>query len=616
MTDVIFLSSVFGQVKIAEPMGVSILTAHLRARGRDVTILEPSVAGWSVEETVGRVAATPAPIVGISVLRDKNVPDVRRFVSLLRDRCPERFLVMGGHGPSISVAGIPDALHVGTYLRSGLTAVPGPRAQQASGAGAVVPAADLFRGPLIDPALTDRGKGPGDIGDDDAAPAGAGAPRASYYDLTPEYLRILRQVDVALLGESDTSLPDLVDRVLAGAGWRDLPGVAYVDEADVFRKSPLPPKLPDLDAVPFMARDVLRTYGEIYQRSVPASILSSRGCFYRCTFCSVVQYEKLQDGLRHRQRSNASLISEIRYLHETFGTADLNFEDDNFIVKNKAGIDKVHDLCDRLIALEFPVRFTFFCRADVVERDLFAHLRAAGLNGIYFGLESVYAGDLDFFHKGLSVEQMFTALDVLAGLGFSPAVDADLRIMLGYITWHPLTSFASLRASSDFIRRYCAPPKLLRRKLRVYAGTEVVSDVARLGLLDPDHTSGWRFQDSRLDNFDLMVDSLFQRVDKVRDSLRTLEKAAGSHGYRMDTGAFRAHRLDLDAFLCDRFDSLVDAAAATDGPATESPAVRAVLAAANADLDTYCERHDLHARIAAGYQACGFDLAATDLFRK
>jgi len=73
VADVVFLSSVFGQMKIAEPMGVCILTARLRERGRDVVVLEPSVEGWSVEEAVRRVASVGAPIVAISVLRDKNV---------------------------------------------------------------------------------------------------------------------------------------------------------------------------------------------------------------------------------------------------------------------------------------------------------------------------------------------------------------------------------------------------------------------------------------------------------------------------------------------------------------------------------------------------------------
>jgi hypothetical protein len=306
----------------------------------------------------------------------------------------------------------------------------------------------------------------------------------------------------------------------------------------------------------------------------------------------------------------------MRSLYRHYDVTEFNFEDDNFIIKNSAGIAAVHDLCDRIIGLDFPVSFTFFCRADVVEFELFKHLREAGLRGIYFGLESIYEGDLEFFHKGLSVEQMFNALDILGKVGFAPSVEADLRIMLGYITWHPLTTIESLKATSAFIRRYEAPPKLLRRKLRVYAGTEVIKDIERMGLLDPEHKDGWRFMDDRLQGLDAAVDAIFAKVNKVRDRLRTLEKARRYHGYRINIDDYAGHRKMLDCFLYDSFDEIVHAAESSSGPVVNAPAVHAATQHAHAELKSYLEAHDLVARIADGYQACGFDFGAADLFRK
>lgn len=616
MQDVILLSSVFGQVKIAEPMGASILAARLRQDGRAVQIMEPSVHGWSVNEAVEQIAAQPSRIVGISMLRDKNVHNVLKFATALRERCPERFIIMGGHGPSISLADIPDGTVVADYLScpdpwSVLNTVSPDDAGEVVGAPAppssVIPAADLFAGPVVHPAMTGRGKG------------AAGPPQAAqkhrkstYYDVTPEYLAILGEIDAVIIGEADTNLPTLAELILSGQDWHHVPGLAYLENG-IFRKNPPPLKMVDLDSAPFMARDVLRQYQSLYERTVPASILASRGCFYRCTFCSVVKYERLQQGLNHRQRSNKNLIAEIEWLHEHYGVSEFNFEDDNFIVKNKAGLNKIHDLCDKIITLPFKVWFTFFCRADVVREDLFQHLREAGLTGVYFGLESVYPGDLDFFHKGLSVDQMLAALDTLERVGFSAHVGADLRVMLGYITWHPLTSFASLRASSSFIRRYQAPPKLLRRKLRVYAGTEVIEDVARLGLLDGEHPDGWRFLNQAVQGLDKMIDELFQRVNQRRDMLRTLEKAGMAHGYQLDTSEYTRHRCHLDGFLCDQFDRIVNAAEAAGA---QSSLVREALDNADAELAAYMADNEVLESIRAGYETCGFAINATDLFRK
>jgi Radical SAM superfamily/B12 binding domain len=601
MPDVLLVSSVFGTVKIAEPMGACILAAAVRERGPTVEILEPSVDGWSVEESVRRVLDVDAAVLGVSILRDRNVADVLRFVTAVRQARPELFIVVGGHGPSLGLGTLPSPTPVAALL----AAQPPAAGPEPAGPPDLIQLG--VRGPVVDPSLTDRGKGAADLS--------GGTRKSTYYDLTPDYLAILAQADACLVGESDLTFPDLVERVLTGQPWDTVPGLARVADG-VFRRNPPPAKVPDLDALPFMARDVLARYRDLYGRDVPASILASRGCFYRCTFCSVVSYERLQSGRNHRQRSNANLVEEIVRVHREHGVTAFNFEDDNFIVRNAAGVAKIHDLCDRLLALDFPVRFTFFCRADVVDEELFRHLKAAGLVGLYFGLESVYEGDLEFFHKGLSLRQMYEALDILRRVGYSPAVDAQLRLMLGYITWHPLSSFASLRASAEFVRSWAAPPKLLRRKLRVYAGTEVVDDVRRMGLLDGDHPDGWRYADARIDGLERVVNDLFARTNRHRDALRTLEKAAGTHGFDLDVSAYTTHRRYLDRFLCDAFDRILDAAETTEGVAASSPEVSTVLAESYGTLDDYLRGHAVTERIADGYRHCGFDTGAVDLFRK
>ncbi len=609
MTDVVFLSSMFAQVKIAEPMGVSILTAALRKEGITVRILEPSVRGLTIDEAIEEITAIGPPIVALSMLRDKHAQDVVEFTAKLRAALPGCFIVVGGHGPSISVAGIPAGTNAAEFLLG--TAPQHAAAPEVCSTSLPFLEIDQITSrAIVDPGLTDRGKGPADI----EAPWSRHM-SSSYFDLTIEYLQILQQIDTYMIGESDAGLPRLVRRVLDGRPWLNLPGLAHLDEHGTLVKTPLPPKLVTLDDLPFMARDTLLEYRELYKNDIPASLLASRGCFYRCTFCSVVKYEHLQSGLNHRQRSNQNLIDEIRYLHGEYGVSKFNFEDDNFIVKNKRGVAKIHDLASRILDLGFNIEFTFFCRADVVQRDLFEHLSAAGLTGIYFGLESVFEGDLDFFHKGLSVNQMLRAMDTLAELGFSPGVEATRRIMLGYITWHPLTSFDSLRATSRFIRHYQAPPKLLRRKLRVYAGTEILDDVSRLGLLDWDHPDGWHFKDARVEGLDATVNKLFAAVNKRRDMLRTLEKAARSGYHDLPVGDLRRHRRHLDSFLVDSFDKIVDACASSPGGAG-SAQVDMTFRDSLAAFERYMADHEVGKLLESGYQRCGFPDSAVDLYRK
>ena len=80
-----------------------------------------------------------------------------------------------------------------------------------------------------------------------------------------------------MIGESDAGLPRLVRRVLDGRPWLNLPGLAHLDEHGTLVKTPLPPKLVTLDDLPFMARDTLLEYRELYKNDIPASLLASRG---------------------------------------------------------------------------------------------------------------------------------------------------------------------------------------------------------------------------------------------------------------------------------------------------------------------------------------------------
>lgn len=627
MPDILFVSSVFKDIKIAEPMGASILAACLREKGFDVEILEPSLDGWSIEKTVQEVAVRKSPIIGISMLRDKHVNDVLKFCILLRKLCPDRFICVGGHGPSIAVNAIDS-----NNLPEGWNILPDNLLNEVPSDvywKQQIPPTEINQGPIVNAGLVDRGKGAGDISTDDESLQLKAAldqvpyklsmlneRESPYFDKSKDYLRIMKFVDTYMLGESDTNLPLLVERVLKGEPWQDLPGLAYLDDKDRLIRTAPPPKVVDLGTLPHMARDIFGKYQEKYGKDIPVSILASRGCYYSCTFCSVVQYEQLQVGSKHRQRPNKDIVDEIKILHENFGVTHFNFEDDNFIIKSQRGIQKLHELCDELLALDFKMKFAFFCRADAVSEELFRHMRDAGLVGIYFGMESVHPTDLEFFHKGASEQDNFRALDILLSLGFSLKAGSDLRIMLGYITWHPLTSFESLRATSDFIKKYGAPPKLLRRKLRPYSGTDVVKQIASLGLLNPDNKDGWDYQDPMINGLDHRIDNYFGMVNKIRDQLRTIEKASSEHGYSIeDLKEIQRCRRRMDDGLLDYFDKIVEIASSIPQGGV-SPEVKTFDLEMRDSFNVFLAENRVKELISNGYAACGFEAQVVDLFRK
>lgn len=578
MSDVVMLSSVYHIVKIAEPLGIGALTAVAREAGFSVDVVEPAAEGWTPQQAAEEVLRSPSKVLGVSLLRDEQKSDVYEMVEYLRDAGDDRFIVLGGHAPTIAIS---------------------------TGEEDAPPPMEGWRVPT--PGASTQPWGPSD---DWASDAIARRRIFSYRDLG-------RICDAFMIGESDLSFPLLVDAVVNGKPWREVPGVAYLGEDGEFVFGPPAPKPDNLDDLPMMSRDVLEIYARKFPDKLAASINLGRGCYYRCTFCTVAVFQKVQAGSAHRQRSPESVVREIRALHDRFGVTEFNFEDDNFIIKNKRGFEKIRALCDAIHELPFPITFSIFCRADVVDHDLFADLRDAGMNIAFLGLESVHEADLEFFHKGMKLATIFNALGILRDLGYGLEVNEGLRVKLGFIAWHPLTTYASLRDALDFVEEYQLPPKLLRRRLALYSGIPIKHQIRELGLLDPGSIKGWRFQQPGLEYLEDAVENYINlTVGKpYRDRVRTVCKALQKYAHTDAPDYLVELQRDMDRMSLHFLRELLDVAERTSS-ADLQVAVAEFLAERRADFFAWIKEHDLDRLLDEGFALAGVPPNAPDIFRQ
>ncbi len=148
----------------------------------------------------------------------------------------------------------------------------------------------------------------------------------------------------------------------------------------------------DLDAIPYPDYSVLKTPCKC------ANIMSSRGCPYRCSFCTPSRMFS-----PYRRRSIDSVIDEIKHYH-ALGFEYMNFEDDNFT----ADKERAKELCRRIIAenLQFKETF-FFGRTDMAnDPELLDLLAKAHLTRVLIGIESLNQAALDDIEKHQSVEDI------------------------------------------------------------------------------------------------------------------------------------------------------------------------------------------------------------------
>ena len=143
-----------------------------------------------------------------------------------------------------------------------------------------------------------------------------------------ELLTDVSAIDSVAIGEGEDLLTELAERLSDLASVR---GLVFRGVSGLIRENPPAQKPPDLDRLACPPRkQPLDTY-----LGLPVTnLLSSRGCGYSCTFCSIVAWHRLCGGERVRMRGCAGVAQEMADLYRA-GARIFNFHDDNFFLPEK-----------------------------------------------------------------------------------------------------------------------------------------------------------------------------------------------------------------------------------------------------------------------------------------
>ena len=129
------------------------------------------------------------------------------------------------------------------------------------------------------------------------------------------------------------------------------------------------------------------------------SILGSRGCPYRCTFCSLPNI-----GSKYRERDPKKIVDEFEYLINNFPIKQISFVDPVFPLSKKTGLE----FCEELIRRKLNDKLVWTCetRVDIVDKELLKKMRQAGCKRILFGLESGVQESLNNVNKNFTLDDI------------------------------------------------------------------------------------------------------------------------------------------------------------------------------------------------------------------
>ena len=171
-------------------------------------------------------------------------------------------------------------------------------------------------------------------------------------------------------------------------------GISYHTTAGKEIHNPDHPPIADLDTLPFPAYQYFKM--DRYTNLQPAtdavdgarsfSVMTSRGCPYRCTFCS----QSIMP-IKWRARSPESVLAEWQHLVNNMGAQEIGVLDDSANIQ----VDRLEKMADLIIEHKVnhvPWIFVNGIRANLATTDLLGKLKKAGLKRTAFGVET---GDPD-----------------------------------------------------------------------------------------------------------------------------------------------------------------------------------------------------------------------------
>lgn len=206
--------------------------------------------------------------------------------------------------------------------------------------------------------------------------------------------------DYVVMGEGEKPLCNLLNSIKGNRPIDSIEGIAFLQNGlPVMNKCP---QLISIDELPLPDRRFLKLekyFGETTPGVLgkAATILTSRGCPYACTFCA----SKIINRQRIRFRSIEKIFEEIDDI-VALGFEHLTVEDDTFTLNTQ----RVMEFCSYLITKYSHLSWDCDSRVDIINKKLIAMMKASNCKKIAFGVESGSPRILKSINKNIDIDQV------------------------------------------------------------------------------------------------------------------------------------------------------------------------------------------------------------------
>jgi anaerobic magnesium-protoporphyrin IX monomethyl ester cyclase len=280
-------------------------------------------------------------------------------------------------------------------------------------------------------------------------------------------------IDFGVVGEGEVSLFELLARLEGGRAIDDVPGLAYRRDGQV-HSNLRAPYLDDLDALPMPAWDLLPDFPHRFQpslfsypRTPVATLITSRGCPFSCSFC-----DRSTSGKRGRMHGVEYVVGLCRHL-VGLGVRHIIFVDDLFTVRKQ----RVVELCQALLDHRLDLSWSCNSHPNLLDLDTLKLMRRAGCWQIAYGIESGSQRVLDVVKREVRIPKMRETLRMTQAAG----IRSKGYLMIG----HPTEGPDSLAEDVAFLKQVELDLCQIT-KFTPYPGTPAYPTIREHGTFDED----------------------------------------------------------------------------------------------------------------------------------
>lgn len=327
-----------------------------------------------------------------------------------------------------------------------------------------------------------------------------GGPQVAVF---PEECLSFDSFDLGVLGDGEETLLEIIKNIEEGKPIDEIRGTAARDPLGI-RINPSRPWIEDISRLPHPAVELLPLdkYHCLTVESPFFTMVSSRGCPYKCAFCSQVYC-----GEKVRFRTPEDLVGEMENYVKNFGAKEIIMFDETFTIDEK----RVLKICDLIKEKGLKFKWNIRTRVDALTEPMLLALKKAGCYGLHLGVESGSPRILELMKKGITVPQIRQAFKMAKKHGFKTRG----YFMIGYLDEDLETYTTTIMLAKDLDLDWAS-----FSITTPLPATELFNQAAARKLIDPNYWKKYTLLESNLTDFPVIEGKNWDR-EMLQELMKT-----------------------------------------------------------------------------------------------